>query len=53
MPVVDADELSFSLLNRAGESGINHLIWIEKSKISQIHDEYEGGKDVAFLVVKE
>ncbi len=50
MPVVDAKSDSYLLLQSVQADGTHITQWMEKSELARIHDEYEGGKEVAFLV---
>lgn len=49
MPVVDADDEIFTLLVIMTQDGKTVLREINKRMIAQIHDRFEGGKEVAFL----
>ena len=49
MPVVDIKTGSYLLLRIVQADGTPITQWIEKSEIARIHDQYEGGKEVAFL----
>lgn len=50
MPVVDADEF-FLFLFFGFQNGHKIVQKIEKTKFIQIHDEWPGGKDIAFLKI--
>ena len=49
MPVVDATDDSLVLLHSVGDNGEPVTCEIRKSEFVRIHDEYQGGHDVAFL----
>jgi len=52
MPVVDADDETFTLLMVMDHDGKLNLMKIYKQLIVEIHDRFDGGKDVAFLSLK-
>jgi hypothetical protein len=49
MPVVDASRDELVLLVSLGEDGKANILRLPKARFVQIHDEFEGGNDVAFL----
>lgn len=49
MPVVDATTDQYLLLVFVELDGTLKTRWIDKSVISTVHDEFDGGKEVAFL----
>jgi len=49
MPVVDIKTGSYLLLRVVQADGKPVTQWIDKSQLAQIHDQYDGGKEVAFL----
>jgi hypothetical protein len=51
MPVVDATDDSFTLLEYVDERGCPHTCSISKHNMAYLHDHYRGGDDVAFLEV--
>ena len=50
MPIVDATADAYLLLRFVRKDGSVSIEWMKKSAIAKIHDEHEGGKEVAFLV---
>jgi len=48
-PVVGIKAGSYLLLRIVQADGKPVMQWIEKSEMARIHDQYEGGKEVAFL----
>lgn len=51
MPVVDATENDLILLEHMALDGSKKVIKLSKSDLVRIHDEFEGGNDVAYLDV--
>jgi len=49
MPVVDATEDQYLLLENVDADGTLKTRWIGKAELSQVHNSMEGGKEVAFL----
>lgn len=49
MPVVDSDDKSFTLLYAMKANGEPDILKIKKQVVAYIHDNYEGGKEVAIL----
>jgi len=49
MPIVDATAEAYLLLRFVRKDGTAITQWTKKSTIARIHDEYQGGKEVAFL----
>ncbi|MEZ6049933.1 MAG: hypothetical protein R3C02_00865 [Planctomycetaceae bacterium] len=49
MPVVDATEDQYLLLNYVEADGTLVSFWIDKSVVETVHDAHAGGKEVAFL----
>ena len=49
MPVVDASDDDLTLLHGTLGNGQFQLMDIEKSAFVKIHDQYDGGNDIAFL----
>ncbi|MEX1028168.1 MAG: hypothetical protein WD049_09215 [Candidatus Paceibacterota bacterium] len=49
MPVVDATDAQYLLLEYVGSDGRVRTRWIDKLEVARIHDEYDGGCEVAFL----
>jgi len=52
MPIVDARPEACLLLRFVRKDGTPVTEWINKSTIAEIHDKYEGGKEIAFLKTK-
>lgn len=50
MPVVDATEDQYLLLEYVESNGKLRTNWINKGKMADIHDQYDGGCEVAFLL---
>lgn len=50
MPIVDATTDQYLLLWIVDPNGTAHTEWIDKSTMAAVHDQFEGGKEVAFLV---
>ncbi len=51
MPVVDADDETFTLLMVMTKDGKPNLMKIQKQLVAEIHDRFDGGKEVAFLTL--
>lgn len=49
MPVVDATSVQYLLLEYVHSDGTPKTQWIDKAAVSSIHDNYDGGKEIAFL----
>jgi hypothetical protein len=49
MPVVDATDTKYLLLEFVEANGTLRTRWIEKSEVIAIHDRFDGGSEVAFL----
>ena len=49
MPVVDADQDSLTLLWSVDTGGSAKILSIKKAEFVRVHDEWPGGKDVAYL----
>jgi hypothetical protein len=49
MPIVDMKLGSYLLLRVVQANGKPVTQWIDKSQLARIHDQYDGGKEVAFL----
>ena len=49
MPIVDADATRYRLLEYVDASGKKKTRWIDKKELARLHDQYPGGKDVAYL----
>ena len=49
MPIVDATADAYLLLRFVQKNGTPITEWTKKSTIARIHDQYRGGKEVAFL----
>jgi len=49
MPVVDSTQNEFTLLEHMDADGRKFLMNLSKSQLVRIHDDYEGGDDVAYL----
>jgi hypothetical protein len=49
MPVVDANDDQYLLLEYVRTDKTADCYWFEKRKLVEIHDQNEGGKDVCFL----
>jgi hypothetical protein len=49
MPVVDATDDSYLLLDVVHRDGTPRTRWMTKREVEHIHDNFEGGKEVAFL----
>lgn len=49
MTVVEADDETFTLLIVMTQNGNSNLMKIKKQQVAEIHDQFDGGKEVAFL----
>lgn len=49
MPIVDAKSSRYCLLQFVEANGEARIQWISKQQLADLHDQYEGGKDVAYL----
>ena len=49
MPVVDATTEKYLLLEIVQADGTPMTQWIDKAVMSSVHDQFDGGKEVAFL----
>ena len=49
MPSVDATDDKYMLLEYVESDGTPWTHWIDKSDLAQIHDRFDGGKEVAYL----
>lgn len=49
MPVVDADEDHLFMLHSVAPDGTPHVCKLPKTTLVSIHDNFQGGRDVAFL----
>ncbi len=51
MPVVDSTESRLVLLYYMNEDGVKTIMNLPKSELVRLHDAYDGGNDVAYLVI--
>lgn len=49
MPVIEIDDENLSLLYNVTEKRISEVLQLKRSDVISIHDNYNGGDDVAFL----
>jgi len=49
MPIVDATTNQYLLLEIVESDGTSKTQWIDKAVASTVHDEFDGGKEIAFL----
>lgn len=49
MPIIEADEEKYCLLKYMTTAGRPDLEWMPKQRIADIHNQWPGGKEVAFL----
>jgi hypothetical protein len=53
MPIVDATSDSYLLLVIVEPDGTPRTQWMPKKQVEHIHDNYEGGKEIAYLAEAE
>ena len=49
MPIVDSTEDQYLFLKYVDPDGKMQIEWVDKTVLAQIHDNFSGGKEVAFL----
>jgi hypothetical protein len=49
MPIVDATDTEYLVLEFVESDGTPRTHWIKKATIAAVHDQFPGGKEVAFL----
>lgn len=49
MPIVDANDKEYLLLQHVREDGSCLTDWLSKAYVASIHDRFSGGKEVAYL----
>ncbi len=49
MPIVAVDATRYCLLQNVTANGDKNIWWINKTELARLHDEFPGGKDVAYL----
>lgn len=49
LPIVDASADDYTLLEYVENNGTPHTKTLKKAEVARIHDQFDGGKEVAFL----